>query len=476
MIQKLKGFIQGLQLEKSDIFLLIGFIFSVPFYAFAWKYMVETDLSKIFFKDWMTIVCFSVVAICWGFYFYFEAKKGRLKNNAALWVWIFVTIIGFVGVLVQPAHISNMVECKKVGMSSYTIVPDAVVGGVYEVTYDISGSHRLFFAFATLCIPTIYFILLTLLPKRITSMNFLVFCGICVFIFLFFIAGYSYIFEASKYVAFIKAFLAGDSKTMYEVAPISLLTHRVPYGVCMMLGFMFSLILHTITKKKYWFIFTAFTYINIFFTWTKTSLLLATFIFVVYIILLLLESFKEHKKRNTIIFVSGAGVVFLVGVLTLISVLTHGAFLSPLNYMVETFTKAETLTTRSYIWGNINTLLSNGWIWIGRGFGTYNSMLFPMNILNDDVVCPSHSSYYAVLGQGGIFTLICFLAAYIYYGYIFVKCFKINKHMTMQLSVGFLVFVLYSFTEGINYLLIFFMFPLLLYYGLYKRGLVKQEN
>ena len=92
------------------------------------------------------------------------------------------------------------------------------------------------------------------------------------------------------------------------------------------------------------------------------------------------------------------------------------------------------------------------------------------------MVCPSHSTYYAVLGQGGVFTLIAFIGSYIYFGYVFYKCFRVNKFMTMELSIGFFAFFFYSFTEGVNYLVVLFMLPLIWYYFLIRRGLVEKDN
>ena len=463
---KLKDYLKGMKFDLSDYMLAIGFLLSVPFYAFAWKFMVTPNPAEIFLKPWMMIVLFSGTAICWGIYFYLEIKKGRLKNNVFLWAFVFLNILGLIAVVAQPETVRFLVECKKAGKITWSMYPGVKVGDIVEVVYTISPTHRLFFAFASLCITTIFFIIFTLLPRRMKDMNFLIFAAICTYGFLLVISIYSYIAEADHYIPFIKALFKGDSAGMYKYAVISLLTHRVPYGVCMMLGCMFAILCHTLTKKWYWIIPFIYCYINMIFTWCKTALLITPIVLVIYIVLLLIETFKEHKKRNTIIFAIGGGVIGLVLLLTLVSVLTKGKFLGPINSLVETFTKSDTIKTRSYIWGNIRLELANGWWLLGRGFGTHNSMLFPMNILNNDLVCPSHSTYYAVLGQGGIFTLIGFLAGYVYYGYVFVKCFKVNKHKTMQLSIPFLAYFMYSFTEGVNYLIAVFMFPLILYYFL----------
>lgn len=473
-IEQIKNYLKTLELGLSDLLLAIAFIFSVPFFAFAWKFMVTPNPADVFFKIWMMIVCFSIAAISYIGYFILEAKKGNLKNNAFLWIFLFLTILGLVAVLVQPTTVTNVIECKHVNSHSTDMFPGVQVGDMVAVSYTISPSHRLFFAFATLLIHSIYFVLLTLLPKRMKDFNFFIFSGICVLAFVLVITGYSYIGEAHKYPVIFNDLITGNFNAISDDGVISLLTHRVPYGVCLFLGFLYAFLLHALTKKWYWFIPAAYCYINMFFTWTKTALALGALFIAVYVVLMLIKTFKDHKKRNTIISIVLGSIVGVAALAALISVITQGKFLPIVYKVFDSMLNKRTITSRTYIWGNINTLLSNGWWLIGRGFGTYNSMLFPMNILNGDVVCPSHSTYYAVLGQGGIFTLIGFLGSIVYFGYVFVKSLKrCDKVMTIIMALPVFIFILYTFTEGINYLLVFFMFPLYLYYSLNSRDSVK---
>ena len=483
LFTRFKTYIKSLELDLSDLMLVIGFLFFVPFAAFAWKFMVTPNPTEIFFAPWMMIVCFIISVFSWGVYFYLEIKRGRLKNNLFLWAFVLLAILGLVAVLVQPETVKFLVECKKRPTGACAkwnngIYAGVKVGDIVEVVHTISPTHRLFFSFATILITTVYFIIFTLLPRRLKDMNLLILAAVCTFGFLLVASIYSFIKDGSHYIPFLKALFKGDNKELYKHAILiqSFMTHRVPYGVCMMLGCMFSILCHAITKKWYWWIPYAYCFINMIFTWNKSALLITPLVTLLYFVIWIIETFKENKKRNTIISISLGSVVGLVGILVSTSVLTKGAFIPQLNKLVETVTKSESIKTRSYIWGNIRTELANGWWLIGRGFGTHNSILFPMNILNDDMVCPSHSSYYAVLGQGGIFTLIGYLAAHVYFGYTFYKCFKVNKYMTMKLSIPFVGWFIYSFTEGVNYLVVIFMFPLLLYHGLIKRGLMEKDK
>jgi hypothetical protein len=151
-------------------------------------------------------------------------------------------------------------------------------------------------------------------------------------------------------------------------------------------------------------------------------------------------------------------------VILIICYAKHGDFIPQLNKHIEIFLNKRTLTRRTYIWQNIRNELKGGWLVIGRGFGTHNFMLYPMNLVNNDNVCPSHSSYLAILGAGGIATLVAFLGLISYYIVIFIKTFKYSKTMPFMLSAGLLGYLAYSFSEGVNYLIVVFTFPLILYY------------
>ena len=462
-----KSKIKSLELTWSDFFLGLGFLCFVPFAALSWLFMVTQNPHDIFFKPWMMIVCFTISVISLGIYFYLEIKRGNIKNNLFLWVYILFAILSVVSVLVQPRVFEIDVEVRHVG----ELTPSGYnVGDIYHLVYPISWIHKMFFTFASLLITTVFYILIIVFPKRLKNLNFLIFMGICVFFFLLVLATYSYITEADKYARYVDAFFHGDTGLIQYYAMKSFITHRVPYGVCMMLGVMFALVLHGFTKKWYWSIPIVFCYVNMFFSYCKTSLALSALAIFVYVIFELVRTIKKHKVLNITILSAIGAAVLVVSVISIISIASKGKFISQIYRIYDSYTDGSTTTSRFYIWKNIQNELSGGWWILGRGFGTHNYFLYPMNRINNDDVCPSHSSYYAVMGAGGIFNLIGFIGVYAYFAYIFYKCFKVNKVMTLGLSIGFFTFFLYSFTEGVNYLIVFFVVPLAFYFNQIKNS------
>ena len=461
---RLITYIKEINFTLSDFLLMFGFLFSIPFYAFAWKFMVTSDPNQIYFNNRMIITCFSITIICWAIYFVLEIKKGRINNHLFTWVYVLMAILSVVAVLIQKNVNTFYVECKIIGAYSYLYYPEIEVGDVIKVVTTISPTHKLFFACATLVITTIFYIVLVVLPKRIRKMEFLAIIGIITIVFMVGMCIYSYISEAEKYVPFFRAFIGGNGELMKAYSMNSFVVMSVPYGVCMMLAFLFVLLVHTITQKHYWYIFAIFFLVNMLFSYCRTSIAISYIIFALYIVFRLVITFKKHKIRNVVLISLFA--LFLGGLVAIIltSYKTEGAFLPTMYRYIKSFTDTSSFNTRKFIWGNIRDELKDGWLVTGRGFGTHNFMLYAMNLVNGDNVCPSHSTYYAILGAGGIIAMLGFLGLMAYYVVIFIKSLKFSKTMPIVLSIGLLGFLAYSFTEGVNYLIVFFTFPLILFY------------
>ena len=469
VVGKLKTYLKQYHPTLSDAFFLFGFIFSIPFYAFAWKFMVTSDPSKIFFDTRMIISCFAITVICWAIYFVLEVRNGRIKNHLFTWVFVVYAILSIVTVLIQPTVATFLVEAKSVGPTTWKHFPDVQVGDIVNVTTTLSPTHRLFFTCASFVIVAAFYFVLVVLPQRIEKMDFLVVLAVIVVVFMFLMTCYSFITEAHKYGPFVKALIQGDKEKMNELPMTSFVVSSVPYGACMMLAFVFSLLAHTIHKKWYWYIPVVYFLINMMFSYCRTSIAISAALLLLYLTYRLILTIKKHKVRN-IVFLSVLYTVVLAFIgLNLASYFTKGAFAPIFNKHIEAFFDQTTIKTRTYVWGNIRNELKGGWLVIGRGFGTHNFMLYPMNLVNGDDVCPSHSTYYAILGAGGIVTLVGFFGLLAYYVFAFIKCFKVNKAMAIGLSFPFLGFMMYSFTEGVNYLIVAFTFPLILYYNIIKK-------
>lgn len=470
MINALRAYFKSIKIIKSDYFLAFGFLFFVPFAAFAWIFMVTSNPDSVpFINNQMVLTCFSISASTWIVYLYLEHKEGRLKIDIFFWFYLFFLILSVVSVVVQPNDLTFSVKCSNTTYLSEKYYPGVQVGDIVTVHHHISGTHKLFFATGSALITTIFFIIFFVLPKRIDKIDFLVLICVIVAAFIFVATIYSYIVEGKQYWPFIKAIFRGDGLYIKDHPIYSFIVNRVPYGATMLMGLFFMLLAHHLTHKKLWLIIGAYCYINLIFSWCKTSMLLSTLSILFYIIFLLVKSFKGHKKRNLVLSIIFGAFLVVNTIIVAVSIATKGKFIYQIYNLSLTFTESKTLLMRTYIWGNIRTELKGGWWIIGRGFGTHNAMLYPMNLVNGDNVCPSHSTYYGILGAGGIINLLGFIGMFIYFMYAFIKCLKVDKVKAIGLGFPVFIYLLYSFTECINYFWLAFMFPIILYYNLIKK-------
>ena len=472
--KRFKEYFKSIHLITSDYFLAFGFIFFIPFAAFSWIFMVTANPSNVpIISIQMIITCFVLCSICWIVYFFLEAKAGSVKNDVFTWLFVLYLVMSVVSVLVQPTDSLFLVECRNVNYFNRAMYPGIEVGDIITVNHHISIIHRLFFAMASALITTIFFIIFFVLPKRITSTYFLVIICTIVAAFNFVVTMYSYIVEGDQYAPFIRALFRGDANYISKSFIHSFVVHNVPYGATMLMGLLFMFIAHHLTHKKFWLLIGVYCYINLIFSWCKSCLLLSTLSILFYVVFLLVKSFKQHMKRNIILSIIFGAFLIANTAIMAVSIATKGKLIYQIYNLSLTFTKSKTLLMRTYIWGNIRNELKGGWWIIGRGFGTHNAMLYPMNLVNGDDVCPSHSTYYGILGAGGIINLLGFIGMFIYFMYAFIKCLKVDKVKAIGLGFPVFIYLLYSFTECINYFWLAFMFPIILYYNLIKKYVLK---
>ena len=478
-MSKIKDFVASLHLRLSDLMLLIGFLPFTLFLIFGQLYMQIHDPNELGLKIWIFIPLFVISLCAWGYYLYLEHKEGNLPNQIVSWLFGVMTIILVIGILIQPAQVVENVVVRMLNDANRTQYgADLAINDVVTTVTNISIIHKVFFALDIILIMAFIYIGLFIFPKRFNNLIFLKYLGFAVILLMFVIILYSYIFEASKYVGFIKTFFGKgeEGKDIYDYTVYSFVIHRNAYGMCMMIGIIFAIINHSLDKKWWYYAIMAFLYINMFFSYCKTGLLISALIIFVYVMFRLIATFNEYKKRNTIIL-SCIGGLILIGLVAVgASYLSKGQFLAPVYDVIKSFTGGETLDNRMYIWDNTYQLLNNGWWVIGRGFGTYNMMILQMNRANGDIVFPAHSAYMGMLAEGGILYLIAYLALICYTGYAIFKSFKYNPGLTLAISLGFLSFFLYSTIEEIQYLVYVFIFPIMILYHLSNKQEVAQHD
>ena len=457
--------------KLSDLLLLIGFIPFI-FFLINGQLLMQQSTGKIevAFPIWVYFIFFGVTLISWSYYLILEFKEGNKPHKAISFIFLGLILFSIIVIAVQPTRFSSDVICRLVNGNNEKLFPGIEVGDriLVEVTYDIY--HYLFFAMYITQILAMLYIGLFIFPKRFSGVTFIRFLTYGFYIFLAILIIYGYITEYNKYIPFLQTLFTGNKESLSVYAVYSFIIHRNAYGMCMLMGIIFSYINHALEKKWWYYLIIGFLFINLFFSWCITGILIAVVLTAIYVIYRLIVTFNEHKKRNLALFITAGSIVVIALGIFGIAYISEGKVFGKIYTLIKSITSGgSTISSRVYIWDNIYQMLHDGWWLIGRGFGMFNVVLLEMNKVNGDVVFPAHSSYMNLLAEGGIVYLFAYLAFIGYLGYVIFKCLKKDVGLTLALSFGVLAFMFYSYIEAIEYLVYVFAFPLLIYYHTLKK-------
>ena len=473
----MKKFFASLQLRWSDFFLLLAAGSFALFVGVGQSFMDQMDLNeKMPLPIWIFALVGVLMIAFFGLYRYEELfSKKEPYNKKIIIVFASLILINLIAVFVQPNGGIEYVRVRYIDEgSSY------VVGNLEPVPYDITWIHKFFFAFENIGMMLMIYSGLFVFPKRIKNLKFIELLGYIIFGVCFLMMIYSYITESKQYVDFIKYALGIDRSSgdiVYHTV-MSMFTHRNPLGMVYMLGIIFCYINHSFNKKWFHYLFAAIFFINMIFTFCKSSLLLSVLISVIYLVYRLIVTYKEHQKRNLVTFISLGAVVLIGFALVGIPYLTKGKVLPSVYDLIKSLTGGgHSLDARTYIWDNGFQIIQNGWWVIGRGFGIPNLIVKPMNIVTcNEYVISLHSGLLTVLTEGGIIYLGAYLAFLAYCGYVIYKSYKVDKDLTITISLGVVSFLLYSLIETNHYLVYLFMFPIFILYNQRKETAPSENN
>ena len=452
----MKEFIKKLELRWSDLFLFVGFLGFAIFLIFGQEFMQQQDPSVVALPLWLGIICFIIMIGSWGVYLYLELYKRKTEFNKYIaFAFIGIVLLNVLAILVQP---SNSVENVIIRINEN----EALVGTSMAANLVVTGTHKFIFISEYIGTGLFLYIALFLFSKRITNIKFIEYLGYALFGLIFVMIIYSYITEGYKYVLGIDR----EHDLANEFSVISFVIHKNAFGMICMLGIVFCLINQSIKPRWFYYPLVAYFFISMIFSMCKTGMLLSLAILFIYFIYRLVVTYKEHQKRNKITFIVLAAVVFLGFVFVGIPYLTKGKIFGKIYAIIESLTKGGlSMDNRACIWDNTFQLLQHGWWLIGRGFGTVNLQLWPMNIISHgENVFPTHSSFLNMLAQGGIITFLAYCCLITYFIYVIGKSYKKSPDFVFAVALGALCFFLYSFIETIHYLMYVFLFPIFVIY------------
>lgn len=322
-------------------------------------------------------------------------------------------------------------------------------GEYWDVHFEIDGFYR----YQSICrffiVLSIAYSSFILLPQLLDSKNKIVVITALISIVCFALVIQSLIFEFNNYVVFVKSLLADDLDAMYLASPKSLFPNKNCFAFVLFLGIISILLMHHYKRYLANYIMLPIIFIFILFTNCKTIIILSVAIIAFYVIYRLIVTFKEHKKRNII-------TISILGSIALTIVVTVFAF-TPLRELLFTLffnIGGRTIEVRNYVWSNVSIVLGILGLFLGRGFGTFDSLLQVYNYADpgggEAYVDNAHNGYLELIGQGGIFFLILAIAFEIYFIYKCIRQIKKNQELAL-LSLALLIALhVYMFFEAMT--------------------------
>ena len=171
----------------------------------------------------------------------------------------------------------------------------------------------------------------------------------------------------------------------------SLFSHRNAFGQFLFISIVVNTLMYEISKKQKYIYFAMFFLINLFFTFSRTSICTV----IIFYIILYLTKCKTKKEllQKVIIFIS---------IITLIVILCNNdKIMNMINFYVI---RAEDGTSgRENLWKISMEILNGGTIIYGYGLGS------TVNLLQDYSLTNTHNSYIEMLITGGIIYLLTML-------------------------------------------------------------------
>ena len=456
LLQRIKDLIKSINFRLSDLFFIVGFIPLAVFLIFGQLFMQYPDPEAVELKLPAIISLFLVILISWSLYIYLEYKRGNRVNKFITIIFLFLAIIGVIGIVIQPHNFEmDMVDFN---------------GETHHVSLLISTTHYIFFSFDIVSILLLIYIGLFILPKRFTNMGIIKLIGYALFVLCLVLIIYSYIVEKDQYVLFIRAVKELDGRTIKYVSMQSFIINPNAYGMTLMMGVMFCLIFHSQKPRWWYWLIAIFFYFNMLFSFCRVSIFISALLSLIYIYHYLISTINNKKTLKIILLAMLSSLIFIVLFIMGVCFLFKGKVLPNLYKILDLFNGQVSLSDRERIWTNTCQLLSSSLpisFFFGNGFGLMNEQLLQVNYADgfqNQYVFPTHNSYLGLFAEGGILYLFAYIALLIYVGYVFIKCYKKQASLTITLSFGTLAFSFYSLTETIHYLVYPFIFLLLVFY------------
>lgn len=390
----------------------------------------------------LNLFIFALVAyvVLLGLLFFFNTvERNRIKHFLPLGISLGVI---FISNIITTAIFKNANDFTLVSIG------DKVFHGIYYVTN--LEKFKFITQFFVMCMNV--YLALVVIPQMVkTQKTFKKFIYLYVGAIIL-LTIISYITEYKKYYNFFFNFTP-QSVVGSTISPLGL--YKNTFGFLLTLQVFCFIYLHNDNRKWYYLVMMFFALFNIFVILCKLGLIVSSLAIVIYLIYLLVDTWKKNPKRNMIIALSVGGTVVLISLVALILYLAKNPFMNEIIDKISKLfeTKENTLFARSLIWKNCFTIVKTHAAYIfGCGYGVTGGLLYEYNTIDLSVyynhTTHAHNIWIEYYAYGGISLAVFSLLLTAALIYVIVKVWKKNSKVAFFSALLILCSLLYGSFEN----------------------------
>lgn len=402
--------------------------------------LVGTKEQLLSLPDFFFFLSFGVFAISIALMFVFGIKNKHYVPNKALLIFLGVLFVcNILAVIFFPNDVAYSHYVMREGYKS-------------DLIFSVEGIRRVKSIVQFLIVLSLTFVTLDVLPKifNYKALLFIV-SACCVAVVAAFIIA-SYFAEFNYCYNYI--FTNPNASDIKHHAVHSVFPNGNSFGFIMFLGVVASVMLHHFTKKWWTLLLPIYFVISMFFTFAKLPIFAGSLVYIGYLIVRLILTWKDNPKRNLLIVIIVGGVLVLIGLgLLVFELVTHK--ISSLLHNFFTYGNFNTFDSRVSIWQNAFDIIKVSNWRVGTGYQIFNDLLYKFNLAwepileqNINQTNSAHNGFLELLGNGGVVLLVSFFILFGILIYQSIKIFKDNKDIVLLEWLIILTSLIYTMFES----------------------------
>jgi len=441
IISFLKSLRNSVRFKKID-YLLFGLIPGFYFCFESTRLYYDNSLTDITIPFWAVIILSLLSIFPLLIYIYFETCNSYKKKQ------LIIPAFSFLLTLLLLQGISVFFQNDNI-VVSISINNNPSVNVITRFCFKTKFIHYISGIYYFLVI----YIGILLLHIRVKNIRPLVF-----FVYLFDLAAVVLLIislikdDYGFYFSYLFSKELPPQINIQAYAPKCIFANKNNYGTFLEIGLLLSIINYAYTKHKANIVFGLLFYIHSVITLCKSAILLGTLCIFSLLLCLFVVSLRRKNKKSFLY--SAIGLSCLIT--ALITIVLLAIFNEAVKDKFDQFTRnIFTLSTRTTIWNVAWQIITQGSLFIGRGYGTYNTILGNSTaaIMEDhSVLAQTHNAFLGILGVGGFALFIPFIAIVMSSFYLAFKIARKNLRIGIVLFIVQLIGIMNILLESYAYL------------------------